>query len=68
MIISLDEFRDKLEKYMKIARIQDVYIADEEKQVIWLLTSVKRNWWAENVLPLISAIQQWAGRTAYLRG
>ena len=57
MKISLEEFRKDLDKYMKVARIEDIYITDEEKQETWILASAKGNWWSGNVLPLFDTIQ-----------
>lgn len=48
MIISLDEFRSNLEKYMRLARILDVYITDGSKQTTWILTSTNGSFRGRN--------------------
>lgn len=53
MLIPLEEFRSNLDKYMKIALITDVTITSANRELTWILSSPKADWWTEKVLPLL---------------
>lgn len=53
MIITEMDFTAKLEQYMKVARITNVYITDQNGEITWFLSGVKRDSFIEKLLDVI---------------
>ena len=53
MIITEMDFTAKPEQYMKVARVTDVYITEQNGKIAWLLSGVKRDSFIEKLLDMI---------------
>ena len=53
MIITEMDFTAKLEQYMKVARITNLYITDQNGEITWFLSGVKRDSFIEKLLDVI---------------